>query len=103
MSTILQLQLQSIDEIDISAIEIILHRSGDLSVERWRRPRVVDPLTILTVSGGAVSLVNGLLDLRDRWLARGESKRLTVENESGKKIELADVTHEELEKFIEAS
>jgi hypothetical protein len=101
-SILLQLQVSSRDETDIGAVEATLADLDDVTVERWRQPRMVDPITILTVAGGTVGLVNGLMDLKDRWAARKKSPRLTLENESGDQLELQDATREQVESFVVA-
>jgi hypothetical protein len=72
MTIELQVEIDSLDEQDVADVEAALAApGGDVSVERWPRARVIDPLTILAVAGGIVGLVDGLLSLRDRWKARG--------------------------------
>jgi len=102
MSTTLQLQLESRDEAEVAEIEAVLSSAGQLAVERWRQARVVDPITIMSVSGGIVALVNGLLSLRDRWVTRKKPPSIIVENETGDQIDLTQMTREELERLITA-
>jgi hypothetical protein len=102
VTTTLQLQLNSLNEAEAAEIEAVLNAAGDLTVQRWRQVRVIDPVTIISVSGGIVGLVNGLLQLRDRWASREKPSGITVENEAGDQIDISRTTRDELETMVRA-
>jgi hypothetical protein len=100
MTTELQVTIHSNDEEDARVAEEALAAGGQVSVERLPPSRIIDPLTILGVVGGVVGLIDGLLSLRDRWIARKRAVSVRILREDGRELELSDITREELEQFL---
>ena len=104
MSITLEVQIDTLDEEDIRAAETALKApSQDISVRRWPRARVVDPLTIFAVVGGAVGLVDALLSLRERWVTRRRSVKIRIKNEANEELELIAANRADLENFLARS
>lgn len=104
MSITIELQIDSLAEEDVRAVEDVLQepRYG-VSVRRLPRPRVVDPLTMFALIGGTVGLVDALLSLQERWITRRRAVKVLMRNEDGYEIELTTANRTSLESFIESS
>lgn len=85
---------------DDNEVQALLQTLSGLEV-RARRPRVVDPVTVITVAGAAVSLVNKLLELRDRLRTEAKPLKAQVRNEQGDAVALADAKAEDLERLLQ--
>lgn len=104
VSITIELQVHSLAEEDVRAVEDVLQdpRHG-VSVRRWPRARVVDPLTVFAVIGGIVGLVDALQSLQERWITRRRAVKVLLRNEDGDEIELTTANRASLESFMERS
>jgi hypothetical protein len=86
----------SIDSVDDATIESVIAALGNVEVARNRPARLPDPLTVLTIAGTAVALVNELLTLRDRLIAGRSAPDVVVRNRRGDAVILSEATLDDL-------
>lgn len=86
----------SIDSVDDATIESVIAELGNVEVARNRPARLPDPLTVLTIAGTAVALVNELLTLRDRLIAGRSTPGVVVRNHRGDAVILSEATLDDL-------
>lgn len=104
MSITIELQIDSLAEDDVRAVEDVLRDPHyAVSVQRWPRARVVDPLTVFGVIGGIVGLLDALLSLQERWITQRRAVKVLLRNEDGDEIELTATNRASLKSFLERS
>jgi hypothetical protein len=92
----IEVRIASLDNADVIMAEDSLASSG-LSVVRWPQARVIDPETVLVVTGTTVSLIEGLLELRDRWKDRKPAPLVTVRGPDSEELDLLKANKKDLE------
>ncbi|SEC17213.1 hypothetical protein SAMN05216489_00068 [Streptomyces sp. 3213] len=96
---------------DATGVDMVVDRLKDLNTERLDRGRVVDPMSIVVVTGAVVTLVNSLLELKEH-LAHGRSQSdspasppteivIIVRNENGDAVRLDEADRQHLQQIAD--
>jgi hypothetical protein len=86
---------------DDAVVQSLLSNLTGLDTQRPRRARVIDPITLITVASAAVTLVTGLLDLRDRLRAEPSAPEVVVRNERGDSVSLTEASEEDIGRLVQ--
>jgi hypothetical protein len=89
-----------IDSREQGAVDEIQSSLSEVKVERLPTARVLDPVVILGIVGGALKVIDELLALAERLKAKSSSPAVSVRNRKGRTIALATITKATLEEFI---
>ena len=96
---LLEIQVGSVDDPIVSSIQATF--SDDTEVNILPPHRAVDPITIIGIAAGVVTLINNLIDLSKKVKTREIKTVIIVKNMEGDALDLANASEQEIKDFVE--
>lgn len=87
---------------DQEKIEEIIKSIEGIEVYHPRAARTADPITVLAIAAGTITLVNALIQLATTLSKREPKIEITVRNVDGNSIELKGASREKIAQIVES-